>query len=109
MKLRCSLDNLRCILDANLMNLDEIICKFELGCQLDQFRYSLASVKIIFWLEVGGKIIPRIRLTSAKVVVEVEGDLGKSGPHHPFFFIYKCHQERFSKILEQAVLRPPSI
>ena len=76
MKLRCSLDNLRCILDANLMNLDEIICKLELGCQLDQFRYSLASVKILFWLEVGGKIIPRIRLTSAKVVDEVEAELG---------------------------------
>ena len=29
---------------------------------------------------VGGKIIPRIRLTSAKDLVEVEAELGNSGP-----------------------------
>ena len=40
------------------------------------------SVKILFRLGVGGwvgaKIIPRIRLVSAKVLVEVEADLGDS-------------------------------
>ena len=29
------------------------------------------------WGWVGGKIFPRIRLTSAKVLVEVEAELGK--------------------------------
>ena len=29
MKLRCSLDELRCNLDGNLMNLDEIRCKLD--------------------------------------------------------------------------------
>ena len=50
--------------------------KLELICHLDQFRYCLDSVKILFRLGVGGKIIPRIRLLSAKVVVEVEAELG---------------------------------
>ena len=50
--------------------------KLELRCQLDRLKDSLDSVKIFFWLEVGGKIIPRIRLTSAKVLVEVEAELG---------------------------------
>ena len=45
--------------------------KLELICHLDQFRYCLDSVKILFRLGVGGKIIPRIRLTSAKVLVEI--------------------------------------
>ena len=31
---------------------------------------------------VGGKIIPRIRLSSAKVEVEVEAELGKSYNHN---------------------------
>ena len=55
-------------------------CKLELRCQLDEYTYSLDSVKILFWLGVGGggdKIIPRIRLTSAKVAVKVEAELGK--------------------------------
>ena len=57
--------------------------KFELRCQLDRLRHSLDSVKILFRLGVGGggwvvgKIIPRIRLTSAKDLVEVEAELGK--------------------------------
>ena len=51
--------------------------KLELRCQLDRLRHSLDSVKILFRLGVGGKIIPRIRLTSAKVLVEVEAELGK--------------------------------
>ena len=54
--------------------------KFEHRCQLDQLRHSLDSVKIIFRLGVGGwlggKIIPRIRLTSAKDLAEVEAELG---------------------------------
>ena len=45
-------------------------------------RYSLESVKILFQLGVGGwtggKIIPRIRLSSAKVLVEVEAELGNN-------------------------------
>ena len=43
-------------------------------CYLDQFRYSADSAKILFLLKrwVGSKIIPRIRLTSAKVEVEAE-------------------------------------
>ena len=52
-------------------------CKLELICQLDLYKYSLDSVRILFWLLVGGKIIPRIKLTSAKVVDEVEAELGK--------------------------------
>ena len=54
--------------------------KLELRYQLDLFRYSLDSVKILLRLGVqgGGKIIPRIRLTSAKVVVEVEAELGNT-------------------------------
>ena len=53
--------------------------KFELRCQLDGLRHSLDSVKRLFRLGVGGvggKIIPRIRLTSAKDLVEVEAELG---------------------------------
>ena len=56
--------------------------KFELRRQLDRLRHSLDSAKILFWLGVGGwggvggKIIPRIRLTSAKDLVEVEAELG---------------------------------
>ena len=50
--------------------------KLELLCHLDQSRYCPDSVKILFWLGVGGKIIPRIKLTSAKVLVEVEAELG---------------------------------
>ena len=45
-----------------------------------QFRGSLDGVKILFRLWVGGwmggKIIPIIRLTSAKDLVEVEAGLG---------------------------------
>ena len=41
-----------------------------------QFRLSLNGVKILFGLGVGGKIIPRIRLTLAKVLDEVEAELG---------------------------------
>ena len=51
----------------------------QLRCNLDELkliRYSLDSAKIFFWLGVGGKIIPRIRLTSAKDLVEVEAELG---------------------------------
>ena len=67
----------------------QLIYKFELRCQSDQLRHSLDCVKILFWLGVdgwvrgataylrgataylvggwvGGKIIPRIRLISAK-------------------------------------------
>ena len=62
--------------------------KFELRCQLDRLRRSLYSVKILFRLGVvgwwvggvgwvDGKIIPKIRLTSAKILVEVEAELGK--------------------------------
>ena len=50
--------------------------KFELRCQLDRLRHSLDSVKILFRLGVGGKIIPRIRLALAKDLVEVEAELG---------------------------------
>ena len=72
--------------------------KFELLCQLDRLRHSLDSVKkntfsvrvgwvgglvaeAMRWVGcgcyvVGGKIIPRIRLTSAKDLVEVEAELG---------------------------------
>ena len=54
--------------------------KLESRCQIDRFRYSLDSVKILFWLGLGGwmggKIIPRIRLTSTRVLVEVEAELG---------------------------------
>ena len=50
--------------------------KFELRCRLDRLRHSLNSAKILFRLGVGGKIIPRIRLTSAKDLVEVEAELG---------------------------------
>ena len=32
-------------------------------------------------MEVGGKIIPRIRLTSAKDLVEVEAELGNTRPN----------------------------
>ena len=35
------------------------------------FIHSLDGVEILFRLGVGGKIIPRIRLTSAKVLVEI--------------------------------------
>ena len=55
--------------------------KLELRCQLDRLRHSLDSTKILFWLGlgewvgVGGTIIPKIRLTSAKVLVEVEAEL----------------------------------
>ena len=52
--------------------------KFELRCRLDRLRHSLNSAKILFWLGVGGKIIPRIRLTSAKDLVEVEAELGNN-------------------------------
>ena len=31
--------------------------KFELRCQLDRFRHSLDSAKILFWLGVGGCIL----------------------------------------------------
>ena len=37
---------------------------------------ELRCVKILFQLGVGGKIIPRIRLTSAKDLVEVEAEIG---------------------------------
>ena len=53
--------------------------KFELRCQLDRLRHSLDSAKILFWLGVGGwvgRLFPRIRLTSAKDLVEVEAELG---------------------------------
>ena len=53
--------------------------KFELRCQLDQLRHSLDSAKKLFQLGVGGKIIPRIRLTSAKDLVEIEAELGNIG------------------------------
>ena len=52
--------------------------KLEHRCQLDQLKHSLDSVKILFRLGVGGKIISRIRLTSAKVLVEVEAELGNN-------------------------------
>jgi len=44
----------------------------------DPLWNSLDGVKILFRLGVGvgGKIIPRIRLTSAKDLVEVEAELG---------------------------------
>ena len=50
-----------------------------------QSRYSSDSVKILFWLGVvggsgwagSGKIITRIRQTSAKDLLEVEAELGK--------------------------------
>ena len=70
----------RCNLDATYINLDatqmQLIYKFELRCQLDRLRHSLDSAKILFRLGVSGKIIPRIRLTSAKDLVEVEAELG---------------------------------
>ena len=53
--------------------------KLELLCHLDQSRYCPDSVKILFWLGLGGKIIPRIRLTLAKFLVEVEAELGNFG------------------------------
>ena len=50
-----------------------------------KLRYSLDDVKILFQSGVVGKIISRIRLTSAKIVVEVETELGNifstSGTH----------------------------
>ena len=56
-----------------------------LRCQLDCLKHSLDSVKIHFRLGVGGwvggKIIPRIRLTSAKVLVDVEAELGNMKTH----------------------------
>ena len=67
--------------------------KFELRCQLDRLRHSLDSVKILFWLGVGGwlggKIIPRIRLTSAKDLVEVETELGNIDKQ--YHVIQKCN------------------
>ena len=36
----------------------------------------------------GGKIIPRIRLTSAKVIVEVEDELGNYGDFHVSNFMF---------------------
>ena len=54
---------------------------FGVRFRVDQLRYSLDNVKILFRLGlggwVGGKIISRIRLTSAKVLVEVEAELCK--------------------------------
>ena len=55
--------------------------KLKLRCQLDRLRHSLDSVKILFRLGVGGRIIPRIRLTSAKDLVEVEAELGNIWMH----------------------------
>ena len=75
--------------------------KFELRCQLDRLRHSLDSAKILSvrggW--VGGKIIPRIRLTSAKDLVEVEAELGnfkifKIDPTLPY--ITQCFYCRIS-------------
>ena len=51
-------------------------------------KFSLDGAKILFqvggggwgWGGVGGKIIPRIRLTSAKYLVEVEAELGNITP-----------------------------
>ena len=69
-------------------------CKLELRCQLD-------SVKILFWLGVGGwvgvggKIIPRIILTSAKDLVEVEAELGNKTDHYP---LQKLPELKISKI-----------
>ena len=36
----------------------------------------------------GGKIIPRIRPTSAKVIVEVEDELGNYGDFHASNFLF---------------------
>ena len=38
--------------------------------------FSIRGVLVGEWMGVGGKIIPRIKLTSAKVLVEVEAELG---------------------------------
>ena len=75
MQLRYNLDLVRYNLDATYMQLRY---KLELMCHLDQFRYCLDSVKILFRLGVDGKIL-RIRLTLAKVLVEVEAKLGNFG------------------------------
>ena len=54
----------------------------QLRCNIDElrlFRYSLVSVRILFRLKVGGWVdewVGRLRLTSAKVIVEVEAELG---------------------------------
>ena len=56
--------------------------KFELRCQLDRFRHSLDNAKILFRLGVGGwEDYSKIRLTSAKDLVEVEAELGNK-PHY---------------------------
>ena len=47
----------------------------QLNCKLE-LRYGLDGVEIPFRSGVGGKIILRIRLTSAKDLVEVEAELG---------------------------------
>ena len=36
----------------------------------------------------GGKIIPRIRPTSAKVIVEVEDEVGNNGDFHASNFLF---------------------
>ena len=57
----------------------EVGVEVEVEVEVDttlSFRHSLDGVEILFRLGVGGKIIPRIRLTSAKDLVEVEAELG---------------------------------
>ena len=64
MQLRCKFYEVRC-------NLDELRCNLDgLRCNLDELRYDLDAN-----LRKNGKINPRIRLTSAKVLVEVEAKL----------------------------------
>ena len=57
-------------------------CKLELRCKLYQLRYSLDSVKILFWLGVGGWVggcedYSKNKTTRSQYLVEVEAGLGK--------------------------------
>ena len=62
------------------MQLMQLRYKLELRCQLDRLKHSQDSVKILFRLGVGGcvggKIIQRKRLTSAKILFEVDAEVG---------------------------------
>ena len=66
----------------------------QLRCNIDElrlFRYSLVSVRILFRLKVGGWVdewVGRLRLTSAKVIVEVEDELGNYGDFHASNFLF---------------------
>ena len=53
-----------------------------MSIRLIKAQCSLDSVKILFRLGLGGKIIPRIRLSSAKVVVEVDAELDETYNHN---------------------------